>query len=158
MNRTLKFRVWDVKDKKFLNPSDIAINGNGNLLITDSGWYENFENQNLSDYVVQQFTELYDNNKKPIYEGDRVRFGYSENHEFFGEVIYLEDRASFGVRYKNTFETLEDVPMDHMKYFEVIGNIFETENYKKVYSDDVKPSGKKYNSVSEIMKDLKNGK
>jgi uncharacterized phage protein (TIGR01671 family) len=125
MNRTLKFRVWDIENKKFLNPSDIAINGNGNLLITDSGWYENFENQNLSDYVVQQFTGEYDKNNTPIYEGDRVRFGYSESHDFFGEVIYLEDRASFGVRYKNTFETLEDVPMDHMKYFEVILNTFE---------------------------------
>jgi uncharacterized phage protein (TIGR01671 family) len=126
MNRTLKFRVWDVKDKKFLNPSDIAINGNGNLLITDSGWYENFENQNSSDYVIQQFTELYDNNKKPIYEGDRVRFDYTGKVDIFGEVIWLEHRASFGVRYKNTFETFEDVLMDHnMNCFEVIGNTFE---------------------------------
>jgi uncharacterized phage protein (TIGR01671 family) len=74
MNRTLKFRVWDVKDKKFLNPSDIAINGNGNLLITDSGWYENFENQNLSDYVVQQYTGFKDIDRKEIFERDIIEF------------------------------------------------------------------------------------
>jgi uncharacterized phage protein (TIGR01671 family) len=132
MNRELKFRCWDKINKKFVSPSHIAINGNGILLITDSGMYEKLQNKNYcnvdQEYVVQQYTGLYDNNKKPIYESDRVRFGYSESHDFFGEVIYLEDRASFGVRYKNTFETLEDVPMDHMKYFEVIGNIFEVEN------------------------------
>ena len=77
------------------------------------------------EYVIQQFTGLYDKNKKPIYEGDRVRFGYTKNEDFFGEVIWLEDRASFGVRYKNTFEIYEDVPMNHMNCFEVVGNIFQ---------------------------------
>jgi uncharacterized phage protein (TIGR01671 family) len=74
MNRTLKFRVWDIENKKFLNPSDIAINGNGNLLITDSGWYENFENKNLSDYVVQQYTGFEDIDRKEIFEGDIIEF------------------------------------------------------------------------------------
>jgi hypothetical protein len=100
MNRQLKFRIWDNEQKKF----------------------EYFE---LNKFPVQQFTEFYDKNKKPIYEGDRVRFGYTGNVDFFGEVIWLEDRASFGVRYKNNFETFEDVPMNHMKYFEVVGNIFQ---------------------------------
>jgi hypothetical protein len=107
-NRELKFRAWD--DTK-LNWIDVK----------ECSYTDLFEDEK---YIVQQFTELYDKNKKPIYEGDRVRFGYTGNVDFFGEVIWLEDRASFGVRTKNAFETFEDL-MDYMKYFEVVGNIFQ---------------------------------
>jgi uncharacterized phage protein (TIGR01671 family) len=156
-NREIKFRVWDVKNKKFLNPSDIAINGNGNLLITDSGWYENFENQNLSDYVVQQYTGFIDLRGQEIYEGDIFK---SQGNRKWDPVEFKNGQWQAnlqGVRVFSLYEMFGD-DIGTGDYPEVIGNIFETENYKKVYSDDVKPSGKKYNSVSEIMKDLKNGK
>ncbi len=111
MNRELKFRVWDNEQKKFEYFELHNITVPDRLLTQDK-------------FPVQQFTELYDKNKKPIYEGDRVRFGYTENHDFFGEVIWLEDRASFGVLSKNSFETFEDL-MDYMHLFEVVGNIFQ---------------------------------
>jgi hypothetical protein len=111
MNRELKFRVWNNEQKKFEYFELHNITVPDRLLCQDK-------------YPVQQFTELYDKNKKPIYEGDRVRFGYTKNEDFFGEVIWLEDRASFGVKSKNAFETFEDL-MDYMKFFEVVGNIFQ---------------------------------
>jgi hypothetical protein len=111
MNRQLKFRIWDNEQKKFEYFELNNITAPDRLLTQDK-------------FPVQQFTELYDKNKKPIYEGDRVRFGYTGNVDFFGEVIWLEDRASFGVRTGNAFETFEDL-MDYMKYFEVVGNIFQ---------------------------------
>jgi hypothetical protein len=90
--------------------------------------YEKLQNKHYcnvdQEYVVQQFTGLYDKNKKPIYEGDRVRFGYTEKEDFFGEVIWLKDRASFGVRYENITETFEDLGFVQ-KLFEVVGNIFQ---------------------------------
>jgi hypothetical protein len=109
--RQLKFRVWDNEQKKF---EYFELN---NITVPDR-----FLTQDK--FPVQQFTELYDKNKKPIYEGDRVRFGYTGNHDFYGEVIWLDDRASFGVKDKNAFETFEDL-MDYMEFFEVVGNIFQ---------------------------------
>jgi hypothetical protein len=120
MNRQLKFRIWSKKDTNFLH----NIEESQDLLHSDGEWYFLGGNKLDENYAIQQFTELYDKNKKPIYEGDRVRFGYTKNEDFFGEVIWLEDRASFGVRTKNAFETFEDL-MDYMKYFEVVGNIFQ---------------------------------
>ena len=109
--RQLEFRVWNNEQKKFEYFELNNITVPDRLLTQD-------------EFPVQQFTELYDKNKKPIYEGDRVRFGYTGNHDFYGEVIWLDDRASFGVKDKNTFETFEDL-MDYMEFFEVVGNIFE---------------------------------
>jgi hypothetical protein len=119
-NRELKLRVWSKRDKNFLH----NIEQNFDLVYSEEKWYILGGNELDENYVIQQFTELYDKNKKPIYEGDRVRFGYTGNVDFFGEVIWLEDRASFGVRTGNAFETFEDL-MDYMKYFEVVGNIFQ---------------------------------
>jgi hypothetical protein len=123
-NRILKFRAWDTLAKKFTYPDK---GYQGHYVLTLNGEFWNLQNgSGGDDYVVQQWTGLKDRDGKEIYEGDRVRFDYTGKVDIFGEVIYLEHRASFGVRYKNTFETFEDVMMDHnMKYFEVVGNIFQ---------------------------------
>ena len=124
-NAQLKFRCWDKINKKFVPPSHIAINGNGILLITDSGMYEKFQNKNYcnvdQEYVVQQFTGEYDKNKKEIYEGDLIR-SYSEeyiNENFEAEVVFLD--ASFHTKvnekdYRDIW-TGDDI--------EVVGNIFQ---------------------------------
>ena len=117
--RELKFRIWDKLEKKLVTMAPrIRYFESENCFRFEGSKYQR------DNYVIQQFTELYDKNKKPIYEGDRVRFGYTGNHDFYGEVIWLEDRASFGVKDENTFETFEDL-MDYMKFFEVVGNIFQ---------------------------------
>ena len=117
--REIKFRIWDKTEKQFTNISPSFVCDSQEKAFEFIGSLHQRKN-----WVIQQFTGLYDKNKKPIYEGDRVRFGYTKNEDFFGEVIWLEDRASFGVISKNSFETFEDL-MDYMKYFEVVGNIFQ---------------------------------
>ena len=133
--RELKFRVWNKTDKEMhfskplqfrnLGYMDLEDGGDGlyglmgHALTTSKGI-----DTNKKEFIIQQFTGLYDTNKKPIYEGDRVRFSYTGKVDFFGEVIWLEDSASFGVKSKNAFETFEDL-MDYMKFFEVVGNIFQ---------------------------------
>jgi len=123
MNRQLKFRIWDKTEKCWENPSHMEVCRDDNNI-----WVGTlmclFDYKNQDRWVIQQYTGLKDKNSKEIYEGDRVRFGYTGKVDIFGEVIWLEDRASFGVRTKNAFETFEDL-MDYMKYFEVVGNIFQ---------------------------------
>lgn len=111
MNRELKFRVWDYRQNRleYFELADITVPGR--LLTQDK-------------FPVQQHIDLKDNNGKEIYEGDLVRFGYTENKVFFGEVKWLEDRAAFGVVSGKAFQTMEDL-MDYMPLLEVVGNIYE---------------------------------
>ena len=108
--RKIKFKVWDKNDT--------------NALIGPFEWNKIPNFHFPENFDIVQYTGLKDKNGVEIYEGDRVRFGYTKNHDFFGEVIWLEDRASFGVISKGSFETFEDL-MDYMKYFEVVGDIFQ---------------------------------
>lgn len=70
MNTQLKFRVWDVKNKRFLSQSHFAILGNGKLIVTNSGYYTHFDNTNDGDYIVHRYTGIKDVNNDKIYEGD----------------------------------------------------------------------------------------
>ena len=121
MNKTPKYRVWHKFEKRFVELIVIKIEKEQIGYVDKSGAYDI---ASFKYIVFQQFTGLYDKNKKPIYEGDRVRSSYTGNVDFYSEVVWLEDRASFGVKSKNAFETFEDL-MDYMKYFEVVGNIFQ---------------------------------
>ncbi len=87
-----------------------------------------YDTSPFRDVVFQQYTGLKDSKGVDIYEGDRVRFAYTENQDFFGEVKWLDDRASFGVESGNAFVTFEDL-IDYMHFFEVIGNIFENQKH-----------------------------
>lgn len=123
MNRISNYRVWHKIEKRYvdLRSIDFEKNNIGYDAYREGNYYDI---ASFKDVVFQQFTGLYDKNKKPIYEGDRVKFGYTENRDFFGEVIYFEDRATFGVKSKNAGEDFE-VLAHNPNFLEVIGNIFE---------------------------------
>jgi uncharacterized phage protein (TIGR01671 family) len=121
MNRIPNYRVWHKIEKRFVELIVIKFEREEIGYVDKEGEYDISP---FDDVVFQQFIGLYDKNKKPIYEGDRVKFGYTENRDFFGEVFYFEDRATFGVKSKNAGEYFEDLAY-YMQFFEVVGNIFE---------------------------------
>jgi len=136
-NREIKFRVWTaiyLKENDYQPVYKMFYPTSFGCISGQFGWSDkghldlgsisenNYHEQNHT--VLQQYTGLKDKNGKEIYEGDRVKFGYTENRDFFGEVVYFEDRATFGVKTKNAGEDFNDL-VDYMQFFEVVGNIFE---------------------------------
>lgn len=143
MNTPKKFRVWDIKNKKFLPESHFAILGDGKLIVTLSGYYEHFTNTNQGGCVIQQYTGLKDKNNIEVYEGDIVKINRCYTRPFVDEKQQIEykliddgevevGQVLWGWNIQKYLVSYEHIRYDDVEDFdksshrvEVIGNIFE---------------------------------
>ena len=125
--RQIKFRAWDIEQKRWAIAAELKEIGCVDLL-------KNIlvlQNENSENYVLQQFTGLLDKNGKEIYEGDVVhltkgwhtvendaREKYTGEDFIEGEVKYFTPYAGFGI---------SGIGFDKLSLFpiEIIGNIYE---------------------------------
>lgn len=132
--REIKFRAWDKKNKKMLQPRAWRFKGwlgviktihmtNTDILGTktppDVSPTENLKpSRSLKEFTLMQYTGLRDKNGKEIYEGDLVNFptGSSINYKvmFKNAGWYWGMKTPIGSMHKAHAE------------LEVIGNIYES--------------------------------
>jgi hypothetical protein len=129
--RELKFRVWDLEKKFYLNQDDEF-----HFYEPDRGWQCPIPLceclRDKKRYVVQQCTEIRDKKNYLIYEGDILDFTARYKQTGPVEVIYYG--ASFGCVVTDDgglegFWALNHIVQQH--YPEIIGNIFENKQLLK---------------------------
>ena len=139
MNRVIKFRIWDKRNKIFLNSRqgdyEYMVEGlsNGQLSCVRRflGEYDGI----YSEVVIQQFTSLLDKNGKEIYEGDIIGSHVSEKPCNY-IVKWGETRSDYcGFVLNPVFINppkftyiIHNFKMWMAEGFEVLGNIFESPN------------------------------
>lgn len=116
MQREIKFRVWDKRNKKWVEAGQSLL---GYLIAWISDY--KFEILGRGDYEIVQYTGLKDRNDKEIYEGDLVQVLDYASWEGLYKIIWDE---------KNLMYMLEDAFGDREKLCEfeeylVKGNIYE---------------------------------
>jgi uncharacterized phage protein (TIGR01671 family) len=128
--KTLKFRAWHKTLKQYLAVEGINF---VDCLISISKIYNN-NLFSFDEVIIEQFTGLFDNNGKEIYEGDIVkevgfedtecikRFGFGRVHSIAWDNHYLQ----WCCLNKGDIDDKRDLQFVSYKYeLEVIGNIHE---------------------------------
>ena len=117
-NDRLKFRVWDKKNKKYMeNYASCSINESGVLHVHTFG--QHYELENTEDFEVEQCTGLKDKNGNLIYDGDIIRwYGTHKTQDY--KVVWVN--AGWCLK---DLRTMTTIAMTGLEASEIIGNIHE---------------------------------
>ena len=119
MNKELKFRIWDIENKKFATVASILFTLKDNIYSIGDSQKDRF--------VVQLYSGLKDIDDNQIFEGDIIKSKYYDT--IAGIIEYNEKIACFQVNGK-TGGLLSCFNFGNSPFI-VIGNIFENSNLIK---------------------------
>ncbi len=120
-----KFRAWDKKLQTMLDVS--LIDFKKGVLVGEHWKFGETNFMNFDEIVLMQSTGIFDKNNKEIFEGDIVRVLDSTY-----TVFYDNERGSYRLKPHDDRWNVDYMSnFSHGGNFEVVGNIYENQEYLK---------------------------
>lgn len=125
--REIKFRAWDINEKKMFFASELRWGTNGEFLGAGDTWFtrEGLAPAEKWSFDVMQYTGLKDRNSKDIYEGDILKLLIVVSKAFVPDYTIEENITVEFVDGAFNFTKSIERGSAKIKTYEIIGNIYE---------------------------------
>lgn len=124
--RAIRFRAWDKITKTMRRMEDALYRVEGSPFKTkEFGNLQAFFGDFKGDFILMQFTGLFDKEGKEIYEGDILEYETMENTLTRKAVRWSNEEAAFGLDFRPLMEGVGDFGIKVAEISRVVGNIHE---------------------------------
>ncbi|OQY09650.1 MAG: hypothetical protein B6I30_09540 [Desulfobacteraceae bacterium 4572_187] len=119
--REIKFRVWDKRFGKYIDPSDVRLN------VSNGEVHGRLSSGHVDAWELEQYTGIKDQTGKEIYEGDIINSHANFDNPYFRTVVMDEDSPCIEFSPLTGFNLCKASE----KHFLIIGNIHENKELLK---------------------------